>query len=83
MTTTNATNLRKNLYETLDTTIKYNETITVNTKYGNAIIISEDEYNSLVETVYLTSLPNYVKEIKKADKEPMNKCKKYIKGEEW
>ena len=83
MTITNATNLRKRLYETLDKTIKYNDVVTVNTKNGNAVLLSEEEYNGLMETVYLSSQKNVVKEIKKAAKEPLSKGKKYIKGEKW
>ena len=41
MTNTNATNLRKNLFSYLDSTIEYNDIINVNTKKGNVIIISE------------------------------------------
>ena len=83
MTITNATNLRKRLYETLDKTIKYNDVVTVNTKNGNAVLLSEEEYNGLMETVYLSSQKNVVKEIKKAAKESLSKGKKYTKGEKW
>lgn len=55
MTNINATNLRKKLYELLKQTIKYNEPINVSTKDGNVIIISEEDYNGLIETLYLTS----------------------------
>ena len=55
MTNTNATNLRKNLFSYLDSTIEYNDIINVNTKKGNVIIISEAEYNGLLETLYLLS----------------------------
>ena len=57
MTNTNATNLRKNLFSYLDSTIEYNDIINVNTKKGNVIIISESEYNGLLETLYLLSDP--------------------------
>ena len=57
MTNTNATNLRKNLFSYLDSTIEYNDIINVNTKKGNVIIISEAEYNGLLETLYLLSDP--------------------------
>lgn len=49
MTNTNATNL-KNLFSYLDSAINYNDVINVNTK--NVIIISEAEYNGLLETLY-------------------------------
>lgn len=54
---TNATNLRKNLFSYFDSTIEYNDIINVNTKKGSVIIISETEYNGLLETLYLLSDP--------------------------
>lgn len=57
MTNTNATNLRKNLFEYLNLALDFNDVINVNTKKGNVIIISEEEYNGLIETLYLASVP--------------------------
>lgn len=57
MTNTNATNLRKNLFDYLNSAIEFNDIINVNTKKGNAVILSEQEYNGLLETLYLTSVP--------------------------
>ncbi len=57
MTNTNATNLRKNLFEYLNSAIEYNDVINVNTKNGNAVILSEQEYNGMIETIYLSSIP--------------------------
>ena len=82
MTNTNATNLRKNLFSYLDSTIEYNDIINVNTKKGNVIIISESEYNGLLETLYLLSDP-IMKEKLEADKiyilKKANKDKENIK----
>ena len=47
-TIVNATTLRKKLFEYLDDAIDVNDVITVTTKKGNAVIISEEEYNSIV-----------------------------------
>ena len=47
MTNTNITNFRKDIYEMLEQTIKYNEPIHISTKNGNAIVLSEGDYNSL------------------------------------
>lgn len=63
MTNTNITNFRKNIYELLENTIKYNEPINVSTKNGNAIIISEEDYNNLIETLYIASIPGLKDEI--------------------
>ncbi|MFA6105946.1 MAG: type II toxin-antitoxin system Phd/YefM family antitoxin [Patescibacteria group bacterium] len=57
MLITNATNFRKNIFSMLEQTIKYNEPININTKDGNAIIVSEEDYNGLIETLYLYSIP--------------------------
>lgn len=53
----NITSFRKNIYNFLEQTIRYNEPINVSTKVGNAVIISEEDYNGLVETVNLSSIP--------------------------
>ena len=66
MTNTNATNLRKNLFSYLESAIDYNDVINVNTKKGNAIIISEAEYNGLLETLYLLSDPTTKEKIEAA-----------------
>ena len=66
MTNTHATNLRKNLFSYLESAIDYNDVINVNTKKGNAIIISEAEYNGLLETLYLLSDPTMKEKIEAA-----------------
>ena len=57
MLNTNITNFRKNIFELLEQTIRYNEPVNISTKAGNAVLISEEDYNSLMETLYLSSLP--------------------------
>ena len=68
MTNTNVTNLRKNLFSFLDSAIDYNDIINVNTKKGNAIIISEAEYNGLLETIYLLSSSGMKERVEEAKK---------------
>lgn len=63
MTNINITSFRKDIYKLLENTIKYNEPINVSTKNGNAIVLSEEDYNSLVETLYIESVPKLKKEI--------------------
>lgn len=71
MTHTNATNLRKNLFEYLNSAIEFNDVINVNTEKGNAIIMSEEEYNGLMETLYLNSIPGLKEKIKEGMSEPI------------
>lgn len=74
MMNTTATTFRKNLFSLLDNAIRLNETININTKNGNAIVISEDEYNDLMETLYLSSSPKTKKEIIKGLNTPLDEC---------
>ena len=55
MTTTTITNFRKNSFSMVENAIRFNEPVSITTKSGNAVLISEEEYNGLIETVYLSS----------------------------
>ncbi|MBQ9643410.1 MAG: type II toxin-antitoxin system Phd/YefM family antitoxin [Lachnospiraceae bacterium] len=57
MTTTTITNFRKNVYSMVENTVRFNEPVSITTKDGNAVMISEEEYLGLIETLYLTSVP--------------------------
>lgn len=72
MTNINITNFRKDIYELLEKTIKYNEPINISTKNGNAIVISEEDYNNLMETLYISSVPGLKEDIIKGLKEPLD-----------
>ncbi len=74
MKNTNITNFRKDIYELLERTIKYNEILNISTKNGNAIVMSEEDYNALLETIYISSNPKLKEEIKKGLKEPLENC---------
>lgn len=72
MTNTNITNLRKNLFEYIDQAVTLGDVINVSTKNGNAVILSEEKYNGLLETLYLGSIPGMVESIKESEKEPLS-----------
>jgi len=71
MTNVNITNFRKNIYSLIEQTIKYNEPINVSTKDGNAILISEEDYRNLMETLYIESIPGLKDDIINGMKEPI------------
>ena len=71
MTNVNITNFRKNIYSLIEQTIKYNEPINVSTKDGNAILISEEDYRNLMETLYIESVPRLKEDIINGMKEPI------------
>ena len=74
MTNVNITNFRKGIYELLEQTIKYNEPINISTKHGNAILLSEKDYNNLIETLYISSVPGLREDIIKGLSEPLEDC---------
>ena len=65
MTNINVTNFRRDIYTLLEQTINFNEPINISTKNGNAVVLSEEDYNSLMETVYIMSVPGLKDEILK------------------
>lgn len=83
MTNTNVTNLRKNLFEYLSQAVNFNDVINVSTKDGNAVILSADDYNGIMETVYLMSDPRVRNDIMESKKEPLEQGTVYDPSEEW
>lgn len=74
MTNTNITNFRKNVFDYINQAIEYNDIINVNTKNGNAVIMSEEEYNGIMETLYLSSEPRVKNEILAGKDTPLSEC---------
>lgn len=70
----NVTNARAKLYELLNMAIQDSEIVNVATKNGNAVIISEAEYNSLLETLYLNSDPVYKQSLLEGKNTPLSEC---------
>lgn len=70
MTTINITKARQNLFKlVMDVNAGFDPVTIVNNKGKNAVLISEDDWKSIEETLYLSSIPGYVDNIKKIDKE--------------
>ena len=78
MTTLTATEARKNIYSLVDEVNESHEAIQIQGKRGSAILISEDDWRSLQETLYLSSLPGTKRSILKGMKTPVRKCSKKL-----
>jgi len=63
MLNTNVTNFRKNIFGMLEQTIKYNEPVNISTKDGNAVVLSEEDYNGLMITLQMNSMPGMKEKI--------------------
>ncbi len=58
MTTFTASDARANLYRLIDEANQSHEPILITGKRGNAILISEEDWRGIQETLYLLSIPN-------------------------
>lgn len=74
MTTTNITNARSNFFELADRVVKLNDRINVTTKNGSFVMLSEAEYNELMETLYLYSIPGMKESIAEGMETPLEEC---------
>lgn len=83
MTNTNITNFRKNLFGYVDQAVTYGDVVNISTKNGNAVMLSEDDYNAMLETLRLSSIPGMTERLHKAAAEPLDQCSEYVPSEEW
>lgn len=85
MNTINITNARQNLFQLVaDVNVGFNPITIVNNKGKNAVLISEDEWKSIEETLYLSNIPGLVEDINNIRKnENWNNAKKFDSNEKW
>ena len=74
MKTVTATKARNNLYKLIDETAKVSEPIYISGKRNNAVLLSEEDWRAIQETLYLLSIPNMRESIIKGMKTPVDKC---------
>lgn len=84
MTAINATSARKNLYQLIQDVNTNSTPITITNSRGkNAVLLSEDDWNAIQETVYLNSIPGMVDSILSANGELLEERTVYDPDEEW
>lgn len=64
--TVSATNARQNLFRLVKKSIKRHEPVKITSKDGNVLLISEEDYEGLLETLELLSKPGFRKSIEEA-----------------
>ncbi|MDR2884413.1 MAG: hypothetical protein LBV09_04835 [Deferribacteraceae bacterium] len=70
----NVADFGKNLDDTLERTIQHNEPVNVSTKDGNVVIISESDYNGLLETLTICSCKGMKEKVVEGLNTPLNRC---------
>ena len=85
MITINIINARKNLFQLVsDVNVGFNPITIVNNKGKNAVLISEDEWKNIGETLYLSSIPELADNINSIRKtEDWESAKEFNLNEKW
>lgn len=74
MTTLSATEARRRLYKLLDEVADSHEAIRVAGKRNAAVLIAEEDWQAIQETLYLCSVPGMRESILKGLRTPVSKC---------
>ena len=74
MSAINITNARKELYNLVEDVNLYSEPTFIVSKKGNAVLISESDWNAIQETIYLNSFPGMVESIKEGMDTAIEDC---------
>jgi len=70
----NATEARSKLYSLIDEAASTHQPIVITGKRGNAVLISEEDWNAISETLHLMSIPGMAESIKEGMKTPFSEC---------
>lgn len=74
MTILNATEARSKLYSLIDETAETHQPIIITGKRGNAVLLSEADWNAISETLHLMSVPGMTESIKEGMNTPVSEC---------
>ena len=74
MSTINITNARKDLYNLVESVSLYHEPALIVGKKANAVLISEDDWSAIQETLYVDSIPGMTRSILEGVDESIDNC---------
>ncbi|MDZ7781887.1 MAG: type II toxin-antitoxin system Phd/YefM family antitoxin [Halioglobus sp.] len=74
MTTLNATEARSKLYALIDETSTSHQPIVITGKRGNAVLLSEADWNAINETLHLVSIPGMRESIREGMEANVDDC---------
>ena len=73
MTSIPVTQARSRLYQLLEEAETTHEPVQITSKRGNVIMVAEEDWRSIQETLHLLSIPGMRESIRKGMKEPLGK----------
>ena len=78
MTILNATEARARLYSLIKEVSETHQPVFITGKKGNAVLVSEEDWNAISETLYLLSIPGMRESIKEGMAEEISTCSKEL-----
>ncbi len=69
-----ATEARSNLYRLIDETAASHQPIVITGKRNNAVLVSEEDWSAIQETLFLLSIPNMRESIREGMDTPASEC---------
>ena len=79
MSTITASEARASLYRLIDQAAESHKPIMISGKRANAVLISEEDWSAIQETLHLLAIPGMRESIKDSMVEPLAKSKKALK----
>ena len=79
MTTMTVTQARSRLYALLDETAASHEPIQITGKRNNGVLLSENDWRSVQETLHLAAIPGMKDSIVEGLKTPVSKCSRELR----
>ena len=74
MTTLTVTEARKQLYKLLDEVTQSHEPVQIAGKRSSAVLVSEEDWRAIQETLYLTSIPGMRESVLAGMATPVGEC---------
>ena len=79
MTQLSASEARANFYRLVDQAAETHMPVRIAGKRNNAMLVSEEDWNAIQETLYLLSIPGMRKSIREGMKTPVSKLAKRLR----
>ena len=74
MKTISVSQARANLYKLMEEASESHEPLVITGKRGNAVLVSEEDWRAVQETLYLLSIPGMRESIREGLEVPVEEC---------
>lgn len=70
----NITTARKDLYKLVEDANRYHTPMIITGKKGNAVLLAEEDFRDIEETLFLNAIPGMVESILEGGRTPISEC---------